>query len=339
MSVSVVIRTKDEASRLRLVLASLSQQSHSAEIVVVDDGSSDHTQDVLTEAKRDQNLVLLRHEVPRGRSAASNAGARAASGAMLIFIDGDTLAHPDFISCHVRAHADHAGLIARGETLHLRCTRMLLDPDTGTAMPSEANRVAALSPRDLDRLRVTRDQVLFDVPAIERRAESGLYPGAGPRLLQEIELKALREHSSCSVLWAAASGSNQSVARDAFLALGGFHEAIDINEHRELALRLQRSGHRMVFAEGARSYHLIHRSGWRDPLQDTAWEDAFHAAHPLPEVELLPVFWASLSPRVPFAQEDRIMSLPELEAAATSGTAAWRGALRAVLGLPARGGR
>lgn len=339
MSVSVVIRTKDEANRLRLVLASLARQSHPAEIVVVDDGSSDHTQDVLLQARREQDIVLLRHDVPRGRSAASNAGARAASGDILMFVDGDTLAHPDAVRAHARVHADNAGLIARGETLHLRCTRVLLDPDAGTPMPSEVNRVAALSPRDLDRLRVTRDQVLFDFPAIERRAESGLYPGAGPRMLQELELKALRDHRSCSVLWAAASGSNQSVARESFLGVGGFNEEIDINEHRELALRLQQAGHRMVLAEGARSYHLIHRAGWRDPLQDTAWEDVFYAAHPRPEVELLPVFWASLSPRVPFDQEDRIMSLPELEVAAASSTAAWRGALRAAMGLPARGGR
>lgn len=337
MTVSVVIRTRDEADRLRLVLASLSRQSQPAEVVVVDDGSVDHTPEVISEAGSELNLVSLRHVSSRGRSAASNTGAGAASGAILLFLDGDTLAHPDFVRNHVRAHASGRALIARGEAFHLRCTRHFRDPEAGTPMKSTAGQAMSLSSRDLDRLRVTRTQVGEDFASIERRAAPGVYAGTGPRLLQDIELSALRNHEDCSVLWAAASGSNQSVPRQGFLAAGGFNEAVDINEHRELALRLQRSGHRMVVAEGARTYHMIHRAGWRDPLQDVAWEDAFHAAHPLPEVELLPVFWASLSPDCPLPEEDRIRSLPDLETAAISKTAVQRANLRRILGLPARG--
>jgi len=97
MNVSVVIRTKDEADRLRLTLASLARQSMPAEVVVVDDGSTDHTQAVLTEAAATLPIVHVRHAAARGRSAASNAGARAASGELLIFLDGDTLAHPEMV--------------------------------------------------------------------------------------------------------------------------------------------------------------------------------------------------------------------------------------------------
>ncbi len=102
------------------------------------------------------------------------------------------------------------------------------------------------------------------------------------------------------MLWAAASGANQSVRRDFFLAAGGFDEAIDTNEHRELALRLTARGARMAFAEGARTYHLTHRSGWRDPLVETGWELAFWRAHPLPAVKLLSVFWAASARRPAF---------------------------------------
>jgi hypothetical protein len=120
------------------------------------------------------------------------------------------------------------------------------------------------------------------------------------------------------VLWAAASGSNQSVPREAFLAVGGFNEALDINEHRELALRLCKAGLNMTVAEGARSYHMTHRSGWRDPLEQHGWEQAFYGLHPIPEVKLLSALWASLASDRRIPPRFRIDSLPALETAARS---------------------
>ena len=334
MSVSVVIRSKDEADRLRLTLASLSRQSAPAEVVVVNDGSSDHTRAVLEEAAGWLPLTVVHHDQPRGRSGAANAGARAASGETLLFLDGDTLAGPDLVERHAAAHAARTGLIGRGDTHHLRCTRFLLDPERGTPKPEEASRLERLPLLELEGMRVTRAQILRDFAAIHRRAEPSVYPGAGPRRLQELELDALRHHPDCSVLWAAASGSNLSVPRSAFLAAGGFNEAIDINEHRELALRLCEAGLRMGLVEGALTYHLTHQSGWRDPLKNTGWEQVFFAAHPMPEVNLLAVWWASLSPQSPLPPEARITSLPALEAAARGQSGVDYERARAALGLP-----
>jgi hypothetical protein len=72
----------------------------------------------------------------------------------------------------------------------------------------------------------------------------------------------------------------------------------------------------LALAEGARSFHLTHRRGWRDPLEETDWLDLLYARFPRPAVALLPVFWGSLAdaPRVP--PEARIGSLPELDRAA-----------------------
>jgi GT2 family glycosyltransferase len=335
VSVSVVIRTKDEADRLRLTLASLMRQTVAAEVVVVDDGSSDHTQAVLAEAARDLPLVALRHRAAKGRSAASNAGARAASGDTLLLLDGDTLAGPRLVEHHLARHTGTAGLIGRGETLHLRCTRFLKDPETGAPRPGEEARIARLGPQELARMRVTREQVLEDFTAIHARAEPGVYPGAAPRRLHEIEMDALRTHPDCALNWAAASGSNLSVGRDAFLKAGGFNERLDINEHRELALRLCAAGAKMAAVDAAFTYHLTHRSGWRDPLADPRWEAVFYAAHPVPAVKLLAVFWASLAPNPALAPEARIGSFAALEKAARGQTGVDYDAVRRGLGLPA----
>jgi glycosyltransferase involved in cell wall biosynthesis len=337
VKLSVVIRSKDEADRLRLTLASLAAQSP-ADVVVVDDGSSDHTGAVIAEAAEAMPLTVVRHPSALGRCAASNAGAKAATGDIVLFLDGDTLAGPGCLARHLAAHAGAPGLVGRGETFHLRATRFLLDPEMASPRPGEEQRLARMPPAERDRLKVTRRHIAEDFAAIERRAEPGVYPGAGPRQLYELEIDALRRHPDCAVLWAASAGSNLSVRREAFLAAGGFDEDLDNNEHRELALRLCGVGQRMGFVEGARTYHLTHRSGWRDPLVESGWERVFHQRHPIAAVRLLSVLWASLSAASPVPTEARITSLPALERAARGETGVDYDAVRRLIpGLPVLG--
>jgi len=330
---SVVVRSKDEAPRLRLTLASLERQSAPCEVVVVDDGSSDDTPAVIADAAGRMQLRSVRHGTARGRSAAANSGARAAGGETLLFLDGDTLAAPDLVERHMALRRACRDAIGRGRALHLRCTRFLHDPESGAPRLGEEARLSRLKPVELARLLVTRRQIAEDFGSIQARAEEGIYPGAGPRRLQALEMQALRERPGCSVLWAAACGSNLSVPRGPFLDSGGFDEQIDMNEHRELALRLCGRGLRLVPLEAARTYHMTHRSGWRDPLADGAWERAFCEAHPAPAVALLAVFWASLAPNCPLPRNLRIGSLPELEEAARGARSADYAAARELLGL------
>ncbi len=148
MLVSIVIKTHNEAPRLRLVLASLYRQTFAivtpgatppgtacaAEIIVADDGSTDDTP-AHARVRNDKNAIaVVRLEPNRGRSAAANAGARAASGEVLLFLDGDTLAAPDLVERHAAAHENHS-IMGRGENGHIRSTRYFLDPETGSPQP------------------------------------------------------------------------------------------------------------------------------------------------------------------------------------------------------------
>jgi glycosyltransferase involved in cell wall biosynthesis len=299
MKTSLVIRTRDQWSRLRLVLASVERQDGLDEVIVVDDGSTDETWAMLDDAASPRPLVTLRNARPMGQSAAWNVGAEAASGDLLVFLDGDTLAGPGMVAAHARAHAEEANLVGRGETWHVRCTRSLSDPETGEFWPHEAERGAALAPAEREALRITAAQVRDDFASVARRAGPGVYAGAAPRRLHDEEMRALREQSGVTMLWAAASGSNSSVRRDMFLTAGGFHPEIDINEHRELAYRLCHAGARMIAVEGARTYHLTHRSGWRDPLVDARWEAAFRDRHPDAPIDALKQYWRDISSGAP----------------------------------------
>ena len=315
MRASVVIRSKDEADRLRLTLTSLACQTEPAQVVVVNDGSSDHTRAVIAEMQDSLDLAPIHHDRPAGRSGAANAGASLATGDIVLFLDGDTLAAPDLVERHMEQHRQSPDLVVRGETFHLRCTRSFLDPETGTPQPGEEARVARMSASELAKSCVTRDQIRTDFASVDKRGQGGIYPGFGPRKLFELEMQALMSEPDNPVLWCAASGSNQSLAREAFLTSKGFHPDITINEHRELALRLCAGGLRMAGCTG-RTYHMTHRSGWRDPLHEPEWEHIFYAAHPLPEVALMSVLWESLSDQSSVPEAARIHDLAGLAAAA-----------------------
>lgn len=318
-SVTVVVRSKDEGPRLRLTLASLAVQSHRCEVVVIDDGSSDQTPDILGEMAQWPGLVgrlvHYRNETSLGRSRASNLGAAIAQGEILLFLDGDTLADPDCVRRHAVAQRDRGGCMIRGETWHLRQTRPFVDPELGIPFAHDAEQVARMSDRDLQRSLITRQQITEDFDRISSRAQPGIYPGSGPRRLYEMEISTLQNAPDCPTVWAAASGANQSLPRASFMAQGGFDEDMQINAHREHALRQYQAGLAFSFAAGAKTYHMTHRSGWRDPLHMADWEDHFFARHRSCEVPLLSVMWAGYSDSVAESPAD-IADLQALHRAA-----------------------
>lgn len=105
---SVVVPVYMQHEALSLMLGSLSQQSAGLgafEIVVVDDGSPEDVGAVVSQFTDHLSLRLERHVTNRGRAAARNTGAKAAAGDRLLFLDSDSVAHPDLIRRHIAAGA------------------------------------------------------------------------------------------------------------------------------------------------------------------------------------------------------------------------------------------
>jgi GT2 family glycosyltransferase len=106
MKLSVVIPTHNRVNKLVETLARLRRQNLAAdeyEIIVVDDGSSPPAN--LPENKENPSCSLVRLEGVE-RSAARNAGAAAARGRLLVFVDDDMTVGSDFLDAHLRAHQD-----------------------------------------------------------------------------------------------------------------------------------------------------------------------------------------------------------------------------------------
>ena len=83
--ISIVLPAKNEAAALKTLLPRLRAAQPEAEIIVVDDGSTDDTRDICASA----GVQCLSSPYSMGNGAAIKRGARAASGEILVFMDGD----------------------------------------------------------------------------------------------------------------------------------------------------------------------------------------------------------------------------------------------------------
>lgn len=108
--ISVVIPAKDASPYLSTMFATLAKQFDEPgrmDVVFVDDGSSDRTQEVLEQqAARFPRFTVLRNERPVGLASARNQGMAAASADVIAFLDGDDWLRPGHLAVVSRAVRD-----------------------------------------------------------------------------------------------------------------------------------------------------------------------------------------------------------------------------------------
>jgi len=104
--VSVVTATYDMARFVGPAVASVLNQTYRRlQYIVIDDGSTDDTREVVRRFEHDPRLEY-HYQENRGQTIAKNEGIRRSAGRFVCFLDGDNVWEPDKLALQVRAFRD-----------------------------------------------------------------------------------------------------------------------------------------------------------------------------------------------------------------------------------------
>ncbi len=88
--VSVIIPTFNRAFSLHKCINSVLNQSHeNLEVIIVDDGSTDNSYEVIRQYLKNSRVRYIKHETNKGAQAARNTGIKSAAGNYIAFLDSD----------------------------------------------------------------------------------------------------------------------------------------------------------------------------------------------------------------------------------------------------------
>lgn len=254
---TLVVPTFNKAPRLRFMLLSCDslEEKEDLEVLVVDDGSNDGTEDVIKEVQKKMRAVQFRlgviHTGHRGRSYARNAGINEASGKILIFTDDDLLLHSGFLVNHLRGHMQRKGLVIHGRIYRIPYVKFFRDPSTGEMWDGTYKK-----------------GYLADKLLKEEFFQSGYLNGY---LKQNIRMNKLEqdllqlyqetEDSESCYRWVGVNGGNFSVRKSDIVSCGMFDTKMGTlwgAEDLELGYRLYQGGCRFIYEKSAENYHMDH---------------------------------------------------------------------------------
>ncbi len=115
--ITLVLPTYNRAEALRLNLPSMLAMKDVAEVIVVDDGSSDDTPQVCSRFA-DPRLRIIRHELNRGVPVARNTGLEAATGGWVLFGEDDCRFPLDYATVLLAEARRHNADIVGAPLLH-----------------------------------------------------------------------------------------------------------------------------------------------------------------------------------------------------------------------------
>lgn len=173
LKVSIVVPTYNRSRLLRCAADSISAQTYQhIEIIIIDDGSTDGTEEICKELARDDSRIVLHRIDNLGVSAARNIGMELATGDMLMFCDSDDICCPTWVETLVYMTAG-----ARGNLGVVGLGRFTGKPDNGTFLQlctfeQEAERFSRRAFYELERRGILNPNVnkIYDLKVVRNHS-------------------------------------------------------------------------------------------------------------------------------------------------------------------------
>ena len=275
MEVSLIIPIYNQADSLKCVLESIKYINFSNkqyEIVVIDDGSSDNIKGIIKGYQNDLNIRYLCHESNKGRAAARNTGANAASGDILIFTDGDRVLSPDFLREHYQMNREYSVCMGKAVEIYSRI------------------------PND------TIERFVYDIVKENMSVMKYAYHYAYQELVFNIYGENGKNHSG--IPWISLLSGNFSIRKKIFQDLGGFDENFQSwgLENIEFGYRAYKAQVEFLYNEKATNYHLFHQAN-RNP--NLLYKNILYFYNKYGDENILK-YYKFISGEVPFAELDHV---------------------------------
>ncbi|WP_349409278.1 glycosyltransferase family 2 protein [Pseudalkalibacillus sp. SCS-8] len=266
IEVSIIIPSFNKYPQNLLTLQSLQSQDfdHEAmEVILVDDGSTDNTNEIPNEFTAKFQFKYIRLEENMGRSKTRNIGIREAEGELLIFLDAEMVVNPDFTQRHYMYHKMHEkAVLTGGLGFYNLYSFVYPDFDKYTI-----NKIAKLVRNDRVLKRRFRSftrtkqptQLIYPEDIASGRYKKLSYFSQIPLDKRTIELFG-EDLSEFQTPWMAFLTGNVSVKKDDLEKVGYFEESFEGwgFEDWELGYRLYKSGVTFAYKQEAASFHQEH---------------------------------------------------------------------------------
>ncbi len=232
MFISVLIPTYNKWKALDLTLLSLERQDYDYnkfEVVIVNDGSSDQTEEMVRSHQLNTSIQLKYfYQQNKGRSAARNTGIGNAQGDIIIFVDDDRLVAPDFVSQYARSYINTGttDLVVIGKRRNLH----------------------------IDQFEKNYQEIKYFMQNYpEKVFARALTEYYWVKLRSSLEMPKLR--------WVMFLTGNVAMGTSLFEKVGTFNENFTGwgFEDTELGFRLNKAGIPFVLNENAINYHIVHK--------------------------------------------------------------------------------
>lgn len=260
IAASVVIPTFNRKHVLRNTLLSLKRQSYPTaqyQIIIVDDGSTDETEEYVKSLNID-NLLFIKN-THGGPAVARNTGWKAADGNLIIFCDSDFIVPYTYIENHVIIHEENQYLALSG----MGHWHYILSYNFKNLWKQKRDLKQALKNPIIKRLvKASRDgHLLNESDIIHNRLQPFLYcPPIYKKwvsLFEEIINTYGEEQENFHLPWLTFCTGNVSIRKSHLENLDGFDELLREHEDWELGYRIYLDGGTFHFSKDVEAYQQL----------------------------------------------------------------------------------